>query len=70
MGYSPIPTDICLVGLDNNSIDEFNTPEQSPIYDRDNSSSFKYNNSCSLLATLMTGQTMTSMMFMQWSIQV
>jgi len=32
MGYSPIPTDICLVGLDDESIDEFSTPEKSPIY--------------------------------------
>ena len=35
MGYSPIPTDIRLVGLDDNSIDEFDTPDQSPVYDTD-----------------------------------
>ena len=26
MGFSPVPTDICLVGLDDNSVDEFDTP--------------------------------------------
>ena len=35
MGYSPIPTDICLVGVDDDSVDEFDSPEQSPIYDTD-----------------------------------
>ena len=35
IGSSPIPTDICLVGLDNSSVDKFDTPEQSPIYDTD-----------------------------------
>ena len=26
MGCSPIPTDICLVGLDDDLVDEFDTP--------------------------------------------
>ena len=38
MIYSPIPTDICLVELDDNSVDEFDTPEQSPVYDTDDPS--------------------------------
>ena len=47
MGYSPIPTDICLVGLDNDSVDEFATPEQSAIYDTDDPdrTSVQYENS-------------------------
>ena len=35
MGYSPIPTDICLVGADNDSVDEFDSADQSPICDTD-----------------------------------
>ena len=42
MGYSPIPTDICLVGTDDNSIDEFDTQEQSPVYDTDDPTQTKY----------------------------
>ena len=44
MGFSPILTDICLVELDENSVDEFNTPEQSPVYDTD-PSDIDYNDS-------------------------
>ena len=42
MGYSPNPTDICLVELDDNSVDEFDTPEQSPVYDTDDPSDIDY----------------------------
>ena len=45
MGYSPIPTDIRLVKLDDNSVDEFDTPEQSPVYDTDDPSKIKYDDS-------------------------
>ena len=31
MGASPIPTDICLVGLDDDSIDEFDTPMRDTV---------------------------------------
>ena len=34
-GSSPIPIDICLVGLDDNSVNKFDTHEQSPVYDTD-----------------------------------
>ena len=34
-GLSPIPTDIHLVGLDNDSVDEFDTVDQSPVYNTD-----------------------------------
>ena len=46
MGYSPIPTDICLVGLDDDSVDEFATPEQSTVYDTDdpNRPTIRYEN--------------------------
>ena len=43
MGLSSIPIDICLVELDDNSVDEFDTPEQSPVYDTDNPSDIDYN---------------------------
>ena len=42
MGYSPIPTDICLVERDYNSVDEFDTPEQSPVYDTYDPSDIDY----------------------------
>ena len=42
MGYSPIPTDICLVGIDNNSIDKFDTQDQSPVYDTDDPAQSEY----------------------------
>ena len=45
MGYSPIPTDIRLVELDDNSVDEFDAPEQSPVYDTDDPSDIDYNDS-------------------------
>ena len=35
MRRSTIPTDIRLVGVDDDSDDEFDTPEQSPVYDTD-----------------------------------
>ena len=34
-GSSPIPTDIHLISLDDNSVDEFETADQSPVYDTD-----------------------------------
>ena len=45
MGYSPIPTDICLVELHDNSVDEFDTPEQSPVYDTNDPSDIDYDDS-------------------------
>ena len=33
MGCSPIPTDIFLVGVHDDSNDKFDTPEQSPVFD-------------------------------------
>ena len=30
MGHSPIPTDICLAGLDDDLVDEFDTPLHDP----------------------------------------
>ena len=38
IGSSPIAADICLLGLDNNSVDKFVTPEQSPVYNTDDPS--------------------------------
>ena len=35
MQCSPIPTDICLTSLHDDSDDKFDTPDQSPIYDTD-----------------------------------
>ena len=43
MGCSPIPTDICPAELNDYSVDEFNTPEQSTIYDTGNPSTLDYN---------------------------
>ena len=42
MGYSPIPTDICLVGNNNNSIDKFNTQDQLPVYNTDDPAQSQY----------------------------
>ena len=48
MKCSSIPTDICLVGINDDSDDEFDTPDQSPIYDTDdpiiNDSAVDYQN--------------------------
>ena len=52
MGYSPIPTDICLIGLNDESIDEFDTPEQSTIYDTNNPSALDYKDSPCTVADL------------------
>ena len=52
MGYSPIPTDTCLVGLDGNSVDKFDNPEQSPVYITSNPSELDYKHSPCTVADL------------------